>query len=258
MNLETIRYEESGPLAVATMTRPEAMNALNARVLSDLGTLLSQVAENKSLRVLILTGAGEKAFVAGADIKEIDALDDPGAFARRGQDLFGRMEALEIPVIAAVNGFALGGGLELALACDFIVASRSARFGLPECTLGIMPGYGGTVRLLRRIGPARAKEVAMTGGFYTAEQGMAMGFVNRVVEPAQLMAEARELALVIASRAPLAVSAIKRSMQDGMDMALEAHLELEAELFAGLFGSVDQIEGTKAFIEKRKPIFTGK
>ena len=259
--METIQYHEEGMIATAVVSRPEAMNALNQQVLADLETVLQKVEANSGVRVLILTGAGEKAFVAGADIKQIDQLagaQAAEAFASQGQKLLGRIESLRVPVVAAVNGFALGGGLELALACDFILASKNAKFGLPECTLGIMPGYGGTVRLPRRVGVAMAREMAYSGGFYSAEQALAMGLVNRVVEFSELMPNVRELASQIASRAPVAISKIKRSMQEGMRMEPWAHMALEARLFGELFQTQDQKEGTRAFIEKRKPSFMGK
>ncbi len=260
IDMKTILYTEEDGIGVATIHRPEALNALNAQVLTDLDALLARLEKNPSLRALILTGAGEKAFVAGADIKEIDTLDAKAAleFARRGQALFSRLESLRAPVIAAVNGFALGGGCELALACDFIYASPNAKFGLPECTLGIMPGFGGTVRLSRRVSPGLARVAAYTGQMYTAQEALQMGLVNKVVDGPQLLDAARDIARTIASRAPHAIAAIKRSINDGRHLSVSDAQELEAKLFADLFHTEDQKEGTRAFIEKRKPSFQGK
>ena len=259
MKLETLHLARKENIAVLTIDRPQAMNALNAQVLRDLQVILEHVEKTLDIRVLILTGAGEKAFVAGADIKEIDQLSADSAFefARTGQKLFSRLEKLAQPVIAAVNGFALGGGLELALSCDFILASEPAKFGLPECSLGIIPGFGGSVRLPRRIGVGRAREMAYSGGFYSSHEALAMGLANHIYPASELLPAAEKLAGVLASRAPLALAAIKKSMQDGMDLTQPQAFELEAQLFAGCFGSNDQKEGTKAFIEKRKAQFTG-
>ncbi len=260
MDLKTILYTEENGVGVAAVNRPEALNALNEQVLADLEHLLGRLEKNAGLRALILTGSGEKAFVAGADIKEIDTLAPEGAlaFARRGQAVFTRLETLRAPVIAAVNGFALGGGCELALACDFIYASSNARFGLPECTLGIMPGFGGTVRLSRRVGLSLARVAAFTGQMYTAQEALQMGLVNKVVEGAQLMDAARDIAGTIGARAPHAIAAIKRSINEGAHLSVKDAQELEAKLFADLFHTEDQKEGTRAFIEKRKPSFRGK
>lgn len=260
MDLKTILYTEEAGIGVVTINRPEALNALNAQVLTDLESILGRVEKNISLRALILTGSGEKAFVAGADIKEIDTLDPKSAlaFASRGQAAFSRLENLRVPVIAAVNGFALGGGCELALACDFIYASPNAKFGLPECTLGIMPGFGGTVRLSRRVGLSLARVAAFTGQVYTAQEALQIGLVNKVVESAQLLDAAREIARTIGARAPHAIAAIKKSINDGFHLSVKGAQELEAQLFADLFNTEDQKEGTKAFIEKRKPVFQGK
>jgi enoyl-CoA hydratase len=259
MATATLHFSEINGIGTITVQRPDALNALNLQVVTELGELLSQVEKSKTLRCLILTGQGEKAFVAGADIKEIDQLSlaDAKTFAQRGQQTFSRIEELHVPVIAAVNGFALGGGLELALACDFIVAAETAKFGLPECTLGIMPGFGGTVRLPRRVGVARAKEISMTGTFISAAEALAMGLVNKVAPAAQLLEASMQLAQTISSRAPRAIAAIKKSVHEGQSLTVDKALELEAQLFADLFKTTDQKEGTRAFIEKRKPVFKG-
>ncbi len=260
MKLETINFTQSELVATITIERPEALNALNAQVLKDLHQILDHLEKTPEVRVVILTGAGEKAFVAGADIKEIDQLNAAQAFefARSGQLLFSRIESLRQPVIAAVNGFALGGGLELALSCDFILASDRAKFGLPECSLGIIPGFGGTSRLPRRVGQGMAREIALSANFYSSSEALQMGLANHVYPAAQLTGESQKLAATIASRAPLALSKIKRSMLEGFDFNLKASLDLEAKLFSECFGTHDQKEGTKAFIEKRKAQFTGK
>jgi enoyl-CoA hydratase len=258
--MQTIVLNIENGIAVLTVNRPDSLNALNKQVITDLTEAVNSIDSDPSIRCVIVTGSGAKAFVAGADIKEIDQLESVDAykFASAGQFLFSKIETLRMPVIAAVNGFALGGGLELALACDFIIAADDAKFGLPECTLGIMPGYGGTVRLVRRIGPARAKEIAMTGGFYSSAEAFNLGVINKVVPQAELMTTVQKMAQTIASRAPKAITAIKESIHQGPDLSLAEAFKLEAKLFSQLFGTSDQKEGTKAFIEKRKPVFTGK
>jgi enoyl-CoA hydratase len=262
---------QEGPALIVTVDRPDSLNALNASVLRSLGGVLDWVEaqfENPSasqpqgpIRAMILTGTGEKAFVAGADIKEFETMTPANAseFARSGQKLFTRLERLKIPVIAAVNGFALGGGLELALACDFIIASDNAKFGLPECTLGIMPGFGGTVRLPRRIGAAKARELTFTGQMISAPEALNLGLVAQVVPQAELLAAAQEFAKTVSQRAaPLAVGMIKRSIHEGMNLNETQADELEARLFGELFGSEDKNEGVSAFIGKRKAVFKGK
>ena len=260
MKLESLELSQKENFAVLTVQRPQAMNALNSQVLKDFNQVIEELQNMPSVRVLILTGSGDKAFVAGADIKEIDQLSRASAleFAQNGQKLFSKIENLKQPVIAAVNGFALGGGLELALCCDFILASENAKFGLPECTLGIIPGFGGTVRLPRRVGVGFAREIAYSGGFYSAAEALSMGLVNHVYPAGELMSHAEKLAALIGSRAPLALTAIKKSMLTGMDLSQPNAYELEAQLFSECFGSSDQKEGTKAFVEKRKPVFTGR
>lgn len=263
LKFEPLLVREEGPVLVVTINRPEALNALNESVLSAIESVLTWLGTDKArhVRAMVLTGAGEKAFVAGADIKQFENFQprDATAFARRGQELFTRLEKMNIPVIAAVNGFALGGGLELALACDFIYAAENAKFGLPECTLGIMPGFGGTVRLPRRVGPARARELAFTGAMVNAQEAFAMGLVNRVVPQAQLVATVIETAMAIVNRAaPVAVGAIKESIHHGVQMSEDKANELEARLFGDLFATADAREGTRAFVEKRKPKFEGK
>ena len=259
-SFEPIVVRKEGSTLVATITRPDAMNALNAQVLSALDQLLGWVEIQTDIRVMVITGAGAKAFVAGADIREFTELGAPegAALARRGQKLFTRLEALVIPVIAAVNGFALGGGLELALACDFIIASDNAKFGLPECTLGLMPGYGGTVRLPRRVGAARALEMTLTGSMLSAAEAVQIGLVNRAVPQEELVTTVLEIAKTIGSRAPIAIGQIKKSIHDGEDLSAAEALEKEARSFGELFITEDKAEGVRAFIEKRRAEFKGK
>lgn len=258
--MDYIKLEMQAPLAVLTVSKPQALNALSGQVLQELESAVATVADNKDLRCLIVTGDGEKAFVAGADIKEINALNPDTAFefAGFGQKVFMDLEKLDIPVIAAVNGFALGGGMELALACDFIFASSKAKFGLPECTLGLMPGFGGSVRLARKVGPARAMQVAVTGDMLSAEEALQVGLVNEVCAPEDLLNRAKMVGTTIASRAPLAVSVIKKTIQNTYGLPVADAMAMEQKEFGQLFTSQDCQEGTTAFIEKRKPNFTGK
>ena len=211
------------------------------------------------MRAIVLTGAGEKAFVAGADIKELAAQTPVSGreTARRGQRLFTRIEQLGKPVIAAINGFALGGGCELALACTFRFAADTAKIGLPEITLGLLPGYGGSVRLPRLIGKARAMEMILTGKPVTADEAFRVGLVNRVVPAASLVAEAKAFAADLAAKAPIALRYAMQSIERGLEMPVDEALELEATLFGLVASTADMREGTTAFLEKRKPVFKG-
>ena len=262
MNFDPLHVREEGSTVVVTITRPDALNAINTSVLRALDSLISWLDSESAehFRAVVLTGAGEKAFAAGADIKEFVEMNSKAAteLAKRGQNLFRRMEKLKIPIIAAVNGFALGGGLELALACDFIYASENAKFGLPECTLGLMPGFGGTVRLPRRVGPAKAREMSYTGAVIDANEALRIGLANKVVPQAQLLAIALETAKLIGSRAPVAVAKIKKSIHENASLTESQANSLEADLFGDLFGTDDKAEGVSAFLEKRKPSFKGK
>jgi enoyl-CoA hydratase len=255
--METLKYEKIDQTGILTIQRPEALNALNTQVLKEMDLLLNQLNETQDIRTLIVTGAGEKAFVAGADIKEIDTLDTKTAaeFAHFGQSVFMKLENLFCPVIAAVNGFALGGGLELALACDFIVASKNAKLGLPECTLGLIPGFGGTVRLARRVSPGLARQWTYSGEMVTAERAWQAGLVNQLSEPAELLADCQKMAATFAQRSPQSLKLIKKSIHETYGLAAVQAMAIEKNIFASLFGSSDQKEGTKAFIEKRKPVF---
>ncbi len=260
---DLVLVERTGAIATLTINRPDKLNALNARVVAELSrafeALAGSLERGEAVRAAILTGAG-KAFVAGADIAEMAAMTPVEAkrFADAGQRLCHRIEALPFPVIAAVNGFALGGGCELALACDFIYAAEGAKLGQPEVNLGVIPGFGGTQRLMRRVGSARARELVYTGDMVNAEQALAMGLVNAVFPAAELVLRARDAALKIASRGPLAVASAKRVMLHGEGVDLASACELEAQAFAGLFGSEDQRDGMKAFLEKAKPSFQGR
>lgn len=260
-NFEPLVTSESDGILVVTITRPEAMNALNASVFEAFDRLMTFLESDAAahLRGVVLTGAGEKAFAAGADIKEFVNLNAAGAaeLSRRGQTLFARMERFRLPIIAAVNGFALGGGLELALACDFIYASENAKFGLPECTLGLMPGYGGTVRLPRRIGMGKAREMTYTGSMIDAQEAYRISLAEKIVPSAELLNTALATAKTIASRAPIAVAKIKRSILDGANLGAPEADKLECHLFGELFATEDKAEGVGAFLEKRKPVFKG-
>ncbi len=260
MNFETISYQQEGFIGFLTIERPQSLNALNSQVLRELTTLCDELKTKKDIRALIITGAGEKAFVAGADIKEMTNMSAQEAkdFARKGQATFNSIEALPFAVIAAVNGFALGGGCELALACDIILASEKAKFGLPEVTLGLLPSFGGTQRLARSVGLFKAREMIFSGEFYSASECLKVGLVNQVIPPDQLAKAARTLAETITKRGPMAIANAKRAVNTGFDRLLSEGLAQEAELFGELFSTQDQKEGTSAFVEKRTPHFKGK
>jgi len=257
MQLENIRWTVDGGVGLATMNRPKALNALNAQTLRELGQLLDAVERDATVKALVLTGGGEKAFVAGADIAEMSALGPLEArrFAEMGQRTFERLEELPIPTIAAVNGFALGGGCELAMACDLIYASEKARFGQPEVNLGIIPGFGGTQRLQRRVGPARAMEMILTGDMVDAASAKAWGLALEVLPPEKLLEHAVGQARKIASRGPAAVAAARRILRATAAPQLAAGQEMEADAFGMLFGTEDGREGLKAFVEKRPARF---
>lgn len=259
MKFNTLSFEKNNFVGVLKFNRPQALNALNRELISELNLFLEELEKEKGLRVLILTGTGDKAFIAGADIKEINELsrEDARKFALYGQKTLSRLESLKIPTIAAINGFALGGGLEMALACDIIWASEKAKLGLPEVSLGIIPGYGGTQRLKRWVGLGRAREMTYSGQFYSASEAQGFGLVQKVLSPETLLSEVMKLAELIASRGPLAVTAAKRSINLGTEQRLEEGLLLEAGEFSALFGTSDQKEGTAAFVEKRPPNFKG-
>jgi len=261
MSFANVLWEVSEGVATLTLNRPKQLNALDAATLAEIGQALDLArAQPEDVRALIVTGAGEKAFVAGADIAAMSRLGPGEAreFASLGHRTMAALEALPIVTIAAVNGFALGGGCELAMACDLVYASEKARFGQPEVNLGLVPGWGGTQRLTRRVGPMRAKEMACSGELYDAAQARAMGLVLEVLAPEALLEHARAKARVIASRGPRAVALVKRLVQQGADLPLPAALDLERTSFAGLFGSPEATEGMAAFLEKRPAKFPGR
>jgi enoyl-CoA hydratase len=256
---QTVRLTIEGTTAVLTVDRPKALNALNTATLEQLEKALASVATQPLLRGLIVTGAGEKAFVAGADIAEMVSLTlaQSLAFGALGHRTFDALERLHCPTVAAVNGFALGGGCELALACDLIYAAETAKFGLPEVSLGIIPGFGGTQRLTRLVGRARAKELIFTGDMVDAARARDIGLALDVVPGAQLMDHCRAVIGRIAKKGPLAVAAAKRVIDQGADGTLAAGNALEREAFAELFQSADRREGMAAFLEKRTAAFRG-
>jgi enoyl-CoA hydratase/3-hydroxyacyl-CoA dehydrogenase len=258
-DLETVRLTKDDNIAIITMNRPEAMNALNSKVLSDLNDIVDSVQKDNDITAVIITGEG-KAFVAGADIKEM--MDKNPIEARKftllGQEVFRKIENMNKPVIAAVNGFALGGGCELALSCDIILASENAKFGLPEVGLGIHPGFGGTQRLPRLIGKAKAKELIFTGDTLDAKEAERIGLVNMVVASDKLPGAARSLAKKIASKAPIAIRLAKSAVNKGCEMDLDTGLLYEVESVSNTFSTKDSKEGMKAFTERRKPEFKGK
>jgi enoyl-CoA hydratase len=260
MAFENVLFEVDAPLALITVNRPKRLNALNAQTVVELHAAAEQAAADPAVRVVILTGAGDKAFVAGADIAEMCALSALQAlqFAEAGHRLGELLEGMEKPVIAAINGYALGGGCELAMACDFALASDKASIGQPEVNLGIIPGFGGTQRLLRRVPIGVARELIYSGRSLAADEALRIGLVNAVHPADQLLAKAKELGRLIASKGPLAVARCKRLMTTGLGLPLSAANELERQTFAALFSSADQKEGMNAFLEKRAPSFQGK
>lgn len=248
-----VRYEEKGHYAIMTIDRPEALNALNSQVICEIGEIIDAI-DLETIRCLIVTGAGHKSFVAGADIGEMAHLTKKGGerFGAEGSAVFRRLARMPIPVIAAVNGFALGGGCELALACDIRIASENARFGQPEVGLGITPGFGGTQRLARVIGTGKAKEMLFTGSIIDAKEAYRLLLVNDVYPAEELMAAAEKLAQTIANNAPIAVQNTKRAVNEGKQVDIDSALTIEARYFGDCFETADQIEGMAAFLEHRK------
>ena len=251
--MPTIRYEKQDNIGIITINRPEALNALNTAVFNELEPLVGEIERDATLAALIITGEG-RSFVAGADIGEQCPMDlEAGRkWARRGSSVFRRIEKLEIPTIAAVNGFALGGGCELALTCDIILASEKAKFGQPEVGLGITPGFSGTQRLPRRVGIGKAKELIFSGKMIKADEAKTIGLVNEVYAPEALMDAALEMARSFTKNAPIAVKYAKACIDRGMQMDIDDGIALENELFAMCFATADQKEGMSAFLEKRK------
>jgi enoyl-CoA hydratase len=261
MAFQDILVAVEEPIAIVTLNRPAVLNALRTQLLAELATALAELERNDAVRAIVVTGAGEKAFAAGADISELNALASAGggaAQARSGQALTRAIERMSKPVVMAVNGFALGGGCEIAMAGDVIVASESARFGQPEVNLGLIPGYGGTARTTRRVGKGMAMYLCLTGEIVDANEALRIGLVQRVVPAAELLSEAKRIATLIASKAPLAIAACKRVINNGAHLSIDDALELEALEFGTLVDTEDIKEGTGAFLEKRKPIWKGR
>jgi enoyl-CoA hydratase len=260
MAYETLLLERSDTYAVVTLNRPKVMNALNRTLFSELDDAFTILASDTAVRAVIVTGAGEKAFAAGADISELADLSavDGQALAQRGQAVFRRIETCGKPVIAAIQGFALGGGCELAMACTIRIASERARLGQPEVKLGLVPGYGGTQRLPRLVGKGAALKLLLTGDMVGAEEAFRIGLVDEVVPAEALMARAETLARAIAQQAPLAIAGCLRAVEGGYDLPIEAGLELEASLFGLACATEDKAEGTRAFLEKRSPAWRGR
>ncbi len=256
---DVVLLETEGAVATLTINRPQALNALNEAVIRCLHARLMEISDMPEIRAVILTGAGGKAFVAGADIAQMHDMSSLSAleFSDLGHRLGHCISTMAQPVIAAVNGFALGGGCELALACDFIYASEGARFGQPEVNLGLIPGFGGTQRLPRLVGQAMAKELVFTGRIINAAEALRIGLVNAVLPADELLAGARKTALTIASKGPRAVSAAKRTIHTGADKTMADACQLEAQAFSGMFETEDAREGMKAFVEKRPAEFKG-
>lgn len=251
--MEFITYEQDGYVGVITINRPKALNALNSQVLEELDAALDAVNLDET-RALILTGAGEKSFVAGADIGEMSTLTkaEGEAFGKKGNDVFRKLETFPIPVIAAVNGFALGGGCEISMSCDIRICSDNAIFGQPEVGLGITPGFGGTQRLARLVGPGMAKQMIYTARNIKADEAFGIGLVNAVYPQEELMAAAKKMAAGIAMQAPIAVRACKKAINDGLDATMDDAIVIEEKLFGSCFETEDQKAGMGNFLEKDK------
>lgn len=254
---ETLTFDKDNGIGTLTINRPKNLNALNSQVLTDLDGILDDIEKDEEVQVLIVTGSGEKAFVAGADIKEMkdkNALEGRD-FSVFGNNVFSKLENLRQPTIAAVNGFALGGGCELAMACDIRIGAENAKFGQPEVGLGIIPGFGGTQRLSRIVGISKAKELIYTARIVKAEEALNINLLNKLTESSSLLSDAKEMARSILKQAPLAIEASKKAINRGYEMDISHALEMEAELFGGLFSTTDQKEGMTAFTEKTKASF---
>ena len=260
MAFQHLLVDREEPIAVITINRPQVLNALNSETIDELRRAVLELQRDDAIRTLIVTGAGERAFVAGADINELarHTPDEGRTHALRGQHVFDLIERLGKPVIAAINGFALGGGCELAMACTLRLAADTARLGQPEINLGIIPGYAGTQRLARLVGKAKAMELILTGAHVTAEEAHRIGLVNRVVPAAELMHDSRALAGELAAKAPIAVRYILDAIKKGLEMPFPQACVFEATLFGLVAATEDMREGTRAFLEKRKARFTGR
>jgi len=255
-NINVVKEEN---FCVITINRPKVLNALNNETVRELDEAITELECDKEVRVIIITGAGEKAFVAGADISYMQTITPLEAkeFARYGQGVLSKIENLSKPVIAAINGFALGGGCELAMACDIRIASKNAKLGQPEVNLGLIAGFGGTQRLTRLVNPGLAKEILLTADMYDAESACKMGLVNHVVAPEELMTFCKQMAAKMASKGPIALQFTKEAINDGLEIDLEKALAHEASLFAVVFTTSDKDEGISAFLSRRKPVFKG-
>jgi enoyl-CoA hydratase len=260
MTYETLLVEIENHIATLTLNRPKVLNALNDQLFRELDAALDTLRDNHEVRAILITGAGEKAFAAGADIQELASVtaDEGQRLALRGQRVFSKIESLGKPVIACINGFALGGGCELAMACTFRIASESARLGQPEVKLGLIPGYGGTQRLPRLVGHGTALRLLLTGEMVTATGALSLGLVEEVVPADQLMPRARQLAETIASMAPLAIAHCIAAVNEGADLPLDRALAHEASRFGLCCATADKAEGTAAFLAKRPPTWSGK
>jgi enoyl-CoA hydratase len=260
MPYENLLVERDNAIAVLTINRPKALNALNGATLRELAQALGELEADAGVHVVVVTGAGEKAFVAGADISEMASMGplEAEAHARRGQETIGMLQRSRKVTIAAVNGYALGGGLELALACDVRLASENAILGLPEVSLSVIPGFGGTQRLPRLVGAGRAKELILTGRKIGAQEAERFGLVNRVVPREKLLDEAKNLAREMLQNGPVALRLAKEVVDEGLETDLATGLKIEEKAFGVVFSTADQKEGMKAFLEKRKPAWTGR
>ena len=259
MTFENLLIERDDAVAIITFNRPKVLNALNTQTLTDLSNAIAAFKADRGVRAVVITGAGEKSFVAGADINEL-AVQTPvegKEHARRGQAIFDAIEQMGKPVIAAINGFALGGGCELVMACTIRIAADTARFGQPEINLGIIPGYGGSQRLPRLVGKGVALEILLTGDMIGAQRAYEIGLVNKVVPAPELMTEAKKMAQLLASKAPIATQYIIEAVNQGLDAPLPVAQFLETSLFGAIASSADMKEGTKAFLEKRKAVWKG-
>jgi len=258
--MKNLTVEKKENIALITINRPEKLNALNTETVSELESCFKGLHEDREMRVIILTGAGDKAFAAGADIKEIKNLTPQTGkeFAARGSAVFRYIEKMNKPVIAAINGFALGGGCELAMACHIRIAAKTAKFGQPEINLGIIPGYGGTQRLPKLIGKTNALYLLLTGEMISAERAYSLGLVTEVTEPEMLVHRTLEIAALISEKAPVAIGHIIDAVETGTNADIENGLAVEANLFGKACNTEDMREGTSAFLEKRKPLFRGR
>lgn len=256
---ENILLTFDGPVATVTINRPKALNALNDQTIEELDSAITAISSNDDIRAVIITGSGNKAFVAGADISRMPemSVEEAQAFSQRGSEVFRRLEQLPLPVVAAVNGFALGGGCELMLACDFAYASENAKFGQPEVNLGIIAGFGGTQRLPRKVSYGVAVELLMNAEMINAAEAHRIGLVNKVCAPETLLDDVRGALKSILKRGPVAVALTKQAIQKGSNTDLDSGLQLESDLFGEAFKTQDAREGVQAFIEKRKPEFRG-